>query len=179
MLKLCKKSVVMPNAVNKLWGLETVDFSLFPLRETTYVTSCFIFYTSVPFWKGVYSKRKEFTPLGASVFISEWTPFQGRHYMYIYERSVFVCFFLLFFFVFFYKCIYVPKHGAFSPSPPLTIRTYDICDQRRSKSASSSDYHNVRWLLRTFIYLNILWEQRSSWSSSTLFAYAHKIDLIL
>ena len=39
-----------------------LNYRHFFTRETTFVTSCLLSWTLAPFWKGVYSKRKEFAP---------------------------------------------------------------------------------------------------------------------
>ena len=45
------------------------------MREITFVTSYLHSYTSVPFWKGVCSKSKEFAPLGSKFFPIRVDPF--------------------------------------------------------------------------------------------------------
>ena len=43
------------------------------------MTSCFLFCTPRPFQKGVYSRRKEFAPMGSKFFPSRIDPFsEGR-----------------------------------------------------------------------------------------------------
>ena len=50
-------------------GLATLGrVSVIFTRETTFVTFCLLFCTSIPFWKRVYSKRKEFAPKGSKFF---------------------------------------------------------------------------------------------------------------
>ena len=43
--------------------------------EITFVTSCLLSHTCYPFWKGIYSKRKEFAT-GANSFLIDYTVFQ-------------------------------------------------------------------------------------------------------
>ena len=60
-----------------LWLIQTsdlrywkhlIDFLPFFTRETTFVTSWLFSCTTSPFWKWVYSKRKEFAPIGSKFF---------------------------------------------------------------------------------------------------------------
>ena len=43
--------------------------------KATFLTSWLLSYTSLPFWKRVYSKRKEFIPLGSKFFPFRIDPF--------------------------------------------------------------------------------------------------------
>ena len=44
-------------------------------REITFMTSCFLYCMPSPFWKGVYSLRKEFAPSGSKFFPYRVDPF--------------------------------------------------------------------------------------------------------
>ena len=65
----------------KLLGFGDLDildiFSAIISRETTFVSSCFLSYTSSLFQKGVNSKSKEFAPPGANSLL-KLTPFSRR-----------------------------------------------------------------------------------------------------
>ena len=59
--------------------IHLVDFWSFFKRKTTFVTSCLFFCTLSLFKKGVYTKRKEFAPLGGKFFPFMVDPFsEGR-----------------------------------------------------------------------------------------------------
>ena len=62
-----------PNTINQDWWIQLVDFLRFLTRKTTFATSCLLFCTQGPFWKGVISKRKEF---GSKFFSFREDPFQ-------------------------------------------------------------------------------------------------------
>ena len=51
-----------------LGKLDKMVFSAIIYGEQLLVTSCLLSYTSNPFWKRIYSKRKEFAPLGANSY---------------------------------------------------------------------------------------------------------------
>ena len=55
--------------------IHLVDVSPFCTRKTTFVTSALLFCTPVVFWKGVYSKRKEFALTGSKFFPFKVYPF--------------------------------------------------------------------------------------------------------
>ena len=57
------KKLVIPWKIKK-WLDILSTFVLFSARETMFVTSCFVFCTTHPVYKGVYSKRKESAPQG-------------------------------------------------------------------------------------------------------------------
>ena len=62
-----------------LWRLDTLGiFSAIFTRETTFVTSCLLSYAPNSFWKGIYSKRKEFASTGSKFFPFRVDPFSGR-----------------------------------------------------------------------------------------------------
>ena len=58
-----------------LEGIDLVDFLPVFTRETTFETLAFLHTNFL--LKGVHFKRKEFAPLGANVFLLEWTSFQN------------------------------------------------------------------------------------------------------
>ena len=66
---VCKSLLLSTVAVKELRGLNTLGtfFCLF-VRELFFFTFCLLECTQIPFWKGVYSKRKEFAPSGSKVF---------------------------------------------------------------------------------------------------------------
>ena len=49
-----------------------VDFLPFYTRELNFVTSCLRSSASSPFWKGAYTKGKEFFPVRADIFPRVW-----------------------------------------------------------------------------------------------------------
>ena len=51
---------------------------LFLVRETIFMTSCLLSCIPVPFWKGDYSKRKEFAPPGEQILSFKSRPYFRR-----------------------------------------------------------------------------------------------------
>ena len=47
-------------------------------KKTNFVTSFLLSCTPIHFWKGVYSKRKEFDPKGSNSFLLEWPIFRSE-----------------------------------------------------------------------------------------------------
>ena len=63
--------------------IHLINFPPCLTREITFVTSCLRSCTSNPFWKGVYSERKEFAPMGSKFFHFRVNPFsEGRQKQY-------------------------------------------------------------------------------------------------
>ena len=63
--------------LHNLVGLNTLGrFSVMLSRETIVVTSCLLSCNPGPFWKGVYSRRKEFAPKGSKFFPCRVDSFQ-------------------------------------------------------------------------------------------------------
>ena len=60
-----RKTVMYTQSVQGDW-MQLVDFLPFLARETTVMASCYFYCTPTPFWKGVYSHKKEMFPQGAS-----------------------------------------------------------------------------------------------------------------
>ena len=52
-----------------------IFIAIFSARETVFMTSCLLSCTSSPFWKGVFSKSKEFAPKGSKFFPFRVDPF--------------------------------------------------------------------------------------------------------
>ena len=55
--------------------MHAIWFSSILTRKATIVTSCLLSCTPTTDWKGVYSKRKEFAPVGANYFLFRVDPF--------------------------------------------------------------------------------------------------------
>ena len=53
-----------------------VNISSFSPREITFMTSCLLSFTSIPFWKWSSLKERNLLPGGANSFLLEQTPFQ-------------------------------------------------------------------------------------------------------
>ena len=70
---VCKGRVYLGSAGQGLKGLN-IHGRLLP-GETTLVTSCLLYCLSIPYWKAVYSIRKEFAPFGSKLFPYRVDPF--------------------------------------------------------------------------------------------------------
>ena len=77
-----------------------VDFPPFLSREINFIFFCLLSCTPSPFWKGVYSKRKEFAPLWVKLFpfwvdpfsfLIERTPFRKGDKTFLTELPALIC----------------------------------------------------------------------------------------
>ena len=70
------------NILTPCFSHKGLDFLPFCIREITLVTSCLLSNISSPFWKGIYSKRKEFAPKREQI-LSFWSkPFGSKFFLF-------------------------------------------------------------------------------------------------